>query len=432
MGNYIIPISLDKRIVPFVKKGSSLSLNIKDVSSADYAYISIQLKDGVGSDMLEAISPLNLSISFTDVQQVDDKEDSVERRPALPHVEDEYDEVRQKVSDKLGEPVQALFTGNKTEKRQHRNVDPEPQTVKKESRELSQIEMLQKQMAQLMNQLNNLKTGSSNNVESEFEEPEQAQTEVKIESIMSYDEFKDCLEKSAARLPDIDLNKRMTRQEAQELEKYKLGKSAYVISKVGQLFVDDVGISVKGRLASNLASIPLIKLARSNDIHRCFANGQLQFVSAETARRMAEEIDGGVNDDGGKLKAYMTDGSNQVARDSRKFNQIAVDLTGDGDSDSSDGEDIADRMIRNSSRSDIMIAEVDEVDETNVNDGDDQSDLMGLLNLSGGGDYPEQSRGRRGFDEPTSQAAIESARTRQLAKSGSISKTWKPTRRLDE
>lgn len=436
MSTYLIPVTVDKKLIPFIKKGSSIILSIEDLSS-DSAVVSLEFKNGVSADMLEAISPLAITVSFENIQELqssnaverqDEKtERQVDRKPALPHVEDEYEEVKAKVSEKLETPVQTLFVGGQLQRQ-------EPVRIP-EKRQPSQMDVLQTQMMAMMKQLQELQSGQPVQEEMQDERSQERivqKPQVREDTIMSYDEFKDRLDKAAQQLPEIDTSKKMTRQEAQELERYKLGKSTYVISTVGQLFIDDVAIAVRSKVASNLSSIPLIKLAKSNDIHRCFANGQLKFVTGETARKLAEQADEGLEDIGGKLKAHITEKSNLVARDPSIFMKVATDLTGDGQGDDGDGMLIVDRMTGRNGRngSDVMVADIDETDEHNVGEQSEQTELMGLINLTGSGGQGGQMS-RRGMDESPSDAMIESQKTRQLAQMQG-SKTWKPTRRLDD
>jgi len=441
MSTYLIPVAVDKRLIPFIKKGSSITLSIEDPSS-DSAVVSLEFKNGVSADMLEAISPLAINVSFENIQELKSSTNVVERqselqserRPALPHVEDEYEEVKEKVSEKLETPVQTLFIGGQPQRQVRTAERQEPARVP-EKRQPSQMDVLQNQMMAMMKQLQALQSGQPVQEGMSDERPQERvvqKPQVREDTIMTYEEFKERLDKAAQQLPEIDTSKKMTRQEAQELERYKLGKPTYVISTVGQLFIEDVAIAVRSKVASNLSSIPLIKLAKSNEIHRCLNNGQLKFVTGETARRLAEQADEGIEDIGGKLKAHMTEKSNLVARDPSIFMKVATDLTGDGQGDNGDGMLIVDRMTGRDGRngSDVMIADVDETDEDNVGEQSEQTELMGLINLSGSGGQGSQMS-RRGMDEAPSEAMIESQKTRQLAQIQG-SKTWKPTRRLDD
>lgn len=224
MATYIISASVDKRIFPFIKKGSSMKVSVEDVSTAESAMISFDLKDGVSMEMLDSLSPLLISLRFDNATSIPVEMEaslSSERKTALPHVESEYDEIKGRVSEDLGKPVQTLYPGPVSKPKQVRAEHDPARVGKAEIRQLSQFDILQNQMAAMMKQMQALQNGVQ--IEEATEPQEENLPPVRNDTIMTYEEFKSCLERSSKQLPDIDLNKEMTRKEALEIEKYKLG-----------------------------------------------------------------------------------------------------------------------------------------------------------------------------------------------------------------
>ncbi len=455
MATYLVPIGIDRRILPFLKKDASIVLNIQDLSSGQ-AILQVNFRDGVTVDMLESISPAKIALVFPPIQEIPVEDQEILKiKPALPQVENEYDEVRDKISTTLDSPVQSLFTGNSfknnvpirkfsgkrveedsdtvvelTEQEVEQPQDPEEQ----EDQGNNQLNMLQNQMISMMEQLKVLQSGSKPKLapaprqqvqvpRQQAQAPRQQDRPIasKNYSIMSYEEFKQLLEEAGEDFPDIDPNKRLTKDEALALEKYRLKKPVYVISTQGQLLIDDVGISIRSKVASNLSTIPLIKLKKSNDIHRCFSNGMLKFVDVETAKKLAESSDLMSSSEGGdsKLKVFFGEKSHRAAEQDE-----GVDVTPGAMGDEGPSSE---RILKGARNNDILIADVDEVDENNVNDLDEQTQLLGTVNLTGSSDVSSN----RVADEPISDAMKASMMTKQIGQMGQASKTWKPIRNLD-
>lgn len=448
MATYLVPIGIDRRILPFLKKDASIIVNIQDLSSGQ-AILQINFKEGVSLDMLESISPAKFALVFPPLQELPvEDEEILKMKPALPHVESEYDAVKEKIPQKLDPPVQSLFTGSPESKASvrkfaERNVkqeiveltepqsepeveEPEEIVEREEPRGNDQLSMLQNQMMAMMEQLKALQSNSNTPAQSLSQKPQMQKQQIqkprtsvssKNYSIMSYEEFCKILEEAGEDFPDIDPNKRLTKEEALALEKFRLKKPAYVISTQGQLLIDDVGISVRSRVASNLSTIPLIKLKKSNDIHRCFANGMLKFVDLETAKKLAENADimSATEGSDSKLKVYLGEKSHRQAEQDE-----GIDVTPGA---VGDDEPSSERIVRGVRNNDIRLADVDEVDEENFSDPDEQSQLLGVVNLTGSSEVPS-----RIADEPMSEAMKASMMSKQM---GKASKTWKPIRNID-
>ena len=448
MATYLIPIGIDRRILPFLKKDASIVVNIQDLSSGQ-AILQVNFRDGVTVDMLESISPAKIALVFPPIQELPIEDQEVLKvKPALPHVENDYDEVRDKISNPLDSPVQSLFTGNTSKtniptrkfssRRTEEDVEvaeptePEieqPQETpeeREEERGNSQLDMLQNQMMAMMEQLKALQSGSKpqsvpKSVQKQSTQTSRQQSKPIVSSknysVMSYEEFRQLLDEAGEDFPDIDPNKRLSKDEVLALEKYRLKKPAYVVSREGQLLIDDVGIAIRSKVASNLSTIPLVKLKRSSDIHRCFANGMLKFVDVETAKRLAESADIMSSSEGtdSRLKVYFGEKSHRQAEQDE-----GIDVT---PGPMGDDEPSSARMIRGAKNNDVLIADVDEVDEDNFTDPDEQTQLLGVVNLTGSPDIPS-----RVADEPMSEAMKASMMTKQM---GKASKTWKPIRNLD-
>jgi hypothetical protein len=115
------------------------------------------------------------------------------------------------------------------------------------------------------------------------------------------------------------------------------------------------------------------------------------------------------------LKVYLGEKSHRQAEQ-----EEGIDVTPGA---MGDDEHSSERVLRGVRNNDIRIADVDEVDEENFSDPDEQSQLLGVVNLTGSSDVPS-----RVADEPMSEAMKASMMTKQMGKS---SKTWRPIRNLD-
>jgi hypothetical protein len=254
--------------------------------------------------------------------------------------------------------------------------------------------------------------------------------------------------RAAGPAPEIDESKRMSRGQAKDLERYRLGKSAYVVSTKSQLFVEDIGVSFKPTIPTNLAGLPLAKVQRSNDIRRAFSQGLLKFIDADTAQYLAENADvTSVHDMGSQLPAFVGErGVDQAALN-------AIDVTpGGGGMPEGGASRVASRMSshegfeglrmvgENQSGANMMVQDVTEYDN------DEQT---GLMNLNNTPVMQSSMVPDRFADEPMSQAMMASMRDGQMGglpvrmseagmQSGrngqmrpATSRTWRPTTRLD-
>lgn len=92
-------------------------------------------------------------------------------------------------------------------------------------------------------------------------------------------------------VPDIDMDRQLSRQEIEILDQVKLKKPAYVVSTKGQILVDDIGIAIDATYPTNLSSIYPGRLIRSHHLRRCLQDGTLKFVSAEKAVEISQSVD---------------------------------------------------------------------------------------------------------------------------------------------
>jgi len=432
MLNLNITADLEKRFIPFLKKGSKIKIVIDPFSSPSGtnfqiagAQVQIDMKENLSPDMVEAMGEVMITLHFGSAtsSEIVSEEETSQRRPALPYVESEYDEVRDVIDTDLGSPVQTLYSmGKQTPNRQPVQAqqkkkfvvpDPEPIPEKKFATVAAgpdQMQTMMKQMQAMMAKMQTMQSGKPIPADETQEEEEE-----NFDTIMDAQEFYEALSAAGNDLPDIDFNKKLTKEEAVQLEKYKINKPAYVVSTKGILFIDDVGISVQQSLACNISSIPIFRLKKSSDLIRCLKNGMLKFVNYKTAKKLSERCDltSATEGIGGKLKTYFGEHGSGV--------DLALDFPIDITPGFSDEDSTSERMLQRASgrrrTEGIIVDDVDEMDDfvTNENMPDEQSNL---INLAGGGMDSEEA----------SEALLASARDR----SRPVSKTWKPVRNLDE
>ena len=109
---YNVACSIDRKILPFLNDGSPIEIRFIQTESdgSAIAEVNLDLRNGVTPLMLASVSPANVSLDFAQgIEQVDGQTNDYQMEPALPHVESDYDEVRDKVGQDLGQPVQTLF-----------------------------------------------------------------------------------------------------------------------------------------------------------------------------------------------------------------------------------------------------------------------------------------------------------------------------------
>ena len=476
MAVYEIVIDVSPKILPFLRPGSSIEMVVPNPKER-FGLVRIELKENITPEMMGAISPIGVALRFDigEVKQavieppapqaiqveqefIQPEPAAPDRRPALPHVESEYEEVRDRIGSDLGVPVQTLFgtpssvaqTALTRKLAQTEPVDrqgatrpqsipqmppmtqmvepPRPRQVQPEQRQFQpqQVQpqalpqndpmaVMQQQMAWMMQQMMNLAGGK----QGPSDPPPQQRPQLPP-SIMDWNELQQYLD-GAGPAPQIDESQRLSREQARVLEKYRLGKSAYVVSIKSQVFVDDMGVSFKPNVATNLAGLQLAKVQRSNDLRAAFSRGLLKFVNAEEAQYMAENADiTSVHDMGSQLPVFVGEkGVDQAAL-------TPIDVTpGSGDGGS----------VRSASRSPEGFRMVGErfdsanvmVQDVNESDPDEQS---GLMDLNNSAMYPVNTGVPDRFaNEPPSAAAMASVRARQTQQV--VSRTWKPATRLE-
>jgi hypothetical protein len=439
-------VKIEKRLAPFIDLNGKVIIEIENVSTGQ-AIIYLPMKSGVSPEMLEAVGTIALQADFSNAssgQFVDGPNSGSDSRhkPALPHVENDYDEIRGRVSSDLGTPVSSLFIGDariaptpmtvkmasttpverrapqvQTQKaptpvpqlpvveqpiRQQIEA-PTPVAVESEAPKAKvdpQVEIMQQQMAAMMKQMVSMQELLvSKEAKGEVVVPaERKVVKKKVETIMNSEEFYAALDAIKAEMPKFDVNRRLSREESQELERYRLTKPAYVVSNCGQLFINDVGITVRQSTAANLAGIAVYKLKQSGDLKMCFDTGKLKFVTMELATQMAEaaDIHAAVEGVESGLKAFVGYDGKGIAQADR----YDTDVSGTIDDSPVTSEDIARRHNGGGRRQSASIEEVDE------NMPDEQSSLM---DLTGGQDDPYDREG-------TSDAAKASARSAAQAR----------------
>jgi len=463
---YEITVRIEK-LMPFLSEGSDLTIRISNINGDEGAYkavIDASFKEGVSGPMLGALSPMSLNLELDTILPV---EGSISqdvapaqqpREPALPHVEKEYDEIRDKVGKELGVPIQTLCgTGGfeppvspnpepmirqamapnpptmqditppptqpaplpsssewapaptplqvpVAQPQQFIPQQPTPQAQPLGPRDAQLIDM-QKQMMAMKDMMTQMASGEAVPQVQEVREP--------VPSIMSIEELNEVID-GMGDIPEIDTSRRLTKQEAVELERYKLPKPAYVITKeeIGQLCVDDIAVALKPNLACNLSSIPLFKLKKSTDLQRALLNGWVLFINSEQARVLAETADqeAGYDVGPGHLPVYTGPDGEGIERASTR----SVDVTptaGEGA--------IFDRQVNAqgdnamTSRPSAMI-----VNDVNESSADEQSSMLGMINSN-----PQQEMGMPATGEAPSAAMMASQQTRMA---GTTSKIWKP------
>lgn len=403
-------IKMEKKIAPFVDANQRLVIEVVDLASGQ-AIIHFPLKNGVSPEMLEVVGTVGMSIDLSAASQGQFIESDVgappERKPALPHVENDYEEVREKISQPLAPAVSTLFVGNVTRPSlstqkiaqtspverapspqsvaplsppiPEKPIMPVDQTVSKQ--ESSQIEIMQKQMQMMFDQMRIMQqmTEGKKGSEEAIVPVERKVPVKKIDTIMSEEEFYSTLNSIKSEMPKFDENRRLTRQECQELERYRLPKACYVVSNCGQLFVNDVGITIRQSTAANLSGIPVYKLKQSGDLKMCFATGKLKFVSAEIAAKMAEsaDINAAIEGVNSGLQAFVGADGKGI----EKAAMVDADVTGTVDDSPVSSRDIVERTRKNTSR--ISVEDVDE------DMSDDQSSLIDLAGSVGDGPVSE-------------------------------------------
>lgn len=419
MSLYSIPVIIDKKIIPFIKSKSAITLKI-DTSSipSGFSNIVIDLREGVDLDMLNIVGNLSIKLDFESIKHISDKIEPVitknkneevkqdRPKPALPYVENEYDEVREKIGEKLGDPVQSLFPAK------------ESKLVKSGNNELLEI---QKQMSILASKLNKIQNNVTieNDELSSLPDPEVKENKIirnvqkRQKTIMSLEELENCISEAGEDMPDIDLSKKLTKEEALELEKYKIDKPAYVISTKGQLFIEDIGVSIKPSVATNLSSILLVKLKKSNQLFGCFKKNMLKFITEQDAIKLSESAELTSKNEGteSKLKTFVGENGADRAK------LTPVDLTSDSEGESEEME-INDYPEENLSEINLHKDSLEISEDVEVNEEDGESFLLDTIDLSGSG-----STG-----EPPSDAMKSSMKSKQANFS---SNKWKTIKNLD-
>ncbi len=449
-------VRIEKRLAPFVDLNGKMVIEIENIATGK-AKVYVTLKTNVAPDMLDVAGVVALQADFSNAssgqfaEPVPMESQQPERRVALPHVENEYDSIRDRIANPLDQPVSTLFIGGLTnpmptpamekvaqttpvERRPNpqqnisrqplsppipanpipqqftqqqlvpqsplppapSQVNPQAQQLVTtlETREDPQVSIMQKNMEAMMQQMKIMqemiagKTGATEVVvPSEKKAPAK-----KVETIITEEEFYATLDRIKDEMPNFDPTSRLTREQCQQLEKYRLPKPVYVVSTVGQLFINDVGITIRQSTAANLASVPVYKLKMSSDLRQSFNNGRLKFVTHEMATKMSESagIHAAIEGVESGLKAFVgADG-----RGIEKAAQIETDVTGTVDDEPISSRDIVARASRRQS------ATIEDIDESIV---DEQSSL---IDLTGDGDIGERSEAMIASEQSRARAKI--------------------------
>jgi hypothetical protein len=479
---YEMTIAIEK-IVPFLSEGSDLVIHVANVNGDEGTYtatVQASFNDGVSRSMLNAISPVAVAMDFNTMsesqQSMELKQPDVspEIKPALPHVDNEYDEIRDKVGGDLGVPIQTLCGTSQsfpqtqiTHTAQVSNNAPAPpqplpqQQVAQQSipqQQVPQQQVPQSQVQQPIPQqlapapapapavpedprdaqlremkaqfdtMQNMMMQMAQGVPPESIQQAPVKREI-IPSIMTLDEFTTIVD-SMGDIPEVDTSKRLSKQEAVELERYKLPKPAYVITNpdIGLLSVDDIGVTLRPNLACNLASIPMFKIKKSAQLQNALRNGMASFVDSEVARVMAEQADqeAGFDVGPGHLPAYIGPDGEGIERANQQDTDVTPNAGGGGGA-------IFDRTASNMGHGvqgaspPAMI-----VNDVSESDYDEQSSLISMTRdpSNAGPSFVSHEAPSPAMVASQQTAAVVAAQQERMAGTGS--KTWKPATRLGE
>ena len=414
--------------IEFNKEFLKLNALVKDDShilinmSNDECYIKADFKDGIDDNILSVFSPFTFSFSFgeevikeytpnsingkysvvkenvlldSDQENVpydsDQDRTIMKPKPALPHVESEYDEVKDKISTPLDSPVQTLYVNNESKNtKKHDQDKTQLQDVSLDENDC-QEKVVVKENNELQNRisgLENLLKQLINNQQNQNEEIQEEEEDLSIDTIMSYDELIKEIKRASVNLPQIDTTKKMTKEQSIEYASHTLSKPCYVVSTVGQLIIDDAEVLIKPKVAINISSIPIFKLKNSSQLINCFKQGILKFVDYKTAVKLSKKFELTSATEGeSELKSFVgADASSQAQHTKSTLNSFD-----DDDSESYNPD------------SDFEISEHD--DEYIEDEGD-----ISMLELAGG-NFKQTSSNRQ-------------------QKSGFVSKKWKPLSKI--
>ncbi len=414
-----IKFSIDKKLFAFVDKNEKVSLVI--FPDKGEAKISLSLKPGVTPEMISVIDKLSISLDLSDVimnetesldrgpkLKTEELPVTIEHKPALPYVNNEYDDVKKFIGEELGDSISSFaggegntqdtedFSKNKDELEKDQSggsklIDDLPLKRVPSEGETENERLMRLQMQEMMSRMEDMQKLITNNESLNGKNTKVEAKRPKIDSIVDMNELFACIDSVDMDELNVDENKRMTRQELQEIERFNLKKPAYIISSSNQLFINDIGVSIKNGVATNLASIPMYKLKKSVELKQCLKNGKLKLISGEDALEMLERAN---NDYSGKsgIEAFVGADGEGI----KKAAQGGIDIS-TGRSEEEVPISYED-MVSSSRENTIQVEDYDEFG--------DSEDQVALVNLAG-----------MGVGEDASEAYISSQRNSSLNKS---------------
>ena len=359
-----ITMGISEMLKPLLKENCDcIALKVLDVNTGK-ARIGFELKDGATVEDLRSLNLNGLSLDFpSSVQQLPQQMpqqmpqqpgQQMPQQPAIPRVESEYSQMQGVQTTGLGQPVQTLFgptaNASQTAPQMQRTaqtqptqgafqapsqqppvaagLNPQPPRAPQPPQGMGQppTQYQQPQQAYQSQQppqyqqptqqwqpqapsqpppygyqpQPNQPYGQPNQPYGQPQQQQWQQPMGPLPCVMSLQELQGLLDQ-AQNVPDIDPSRRLTRQEAAEIERYRLPKAAYVVSNAGQLYIDDIQVTIRPDVAANLSSVPLARLKKSGQLFGAFANGLLKFVSVEEAKVRAEgaEVNSAIEGQGG-------------------------------------------------------------------------------------------------------------------------------------